>query len=69
MENRIAALQQLASEMGQSGGFGGGYSEPTRAPGSPWDNARAPAASPWGSARPTEPASPWGDNNRRGPWN
>jgi heat shock protein HtpX len=70
MENRIAALQQLAAEMGQSGGFGGGYAETQRAPGSPWDNARAPANSPWGNnTRPAEPASPWGDNNRRGPWN
>ncbi len=48
MENRIAALQQLASEMGMGsgGGFGGAPRGPTPAPaaGSPWGTRRG---GPW----------------------
>ena len=44
-ENRIAALQQLAAQMGQSGYGGGHGSAPRRAaPTSPWGNARR---GPW----------------------
>ncbi|HWL04834.1 MAG TPA: zinc metalloprotease HtpX [Xanthobacteraceae bacterium] len=60
-ENRIAALQQLAAEMGSGrggygGGFDGGYAEP------------APARRPTG---PTGPSGPWnqgGAPGRNGPW-
>jgi heat shock protein HtpX len=44
-ENRIAALQQLAAEMGQSGGFGGGRQAAPASAG-PWGNARR--GGPWG---------------------
>jgi heat shock protein HtpX len=65
-ENRIAALQQLAQQMGQgSGGFGGGggggggYAAPR---GSSVPNAGA-AAGPWGGGSnrsAPRPGSPWG---------
>jgi heat shock protein HtpX len=48
-ENRIAALQQLAAEMGQSGGGGFGRST-QRGPTAP------PSGSPWGARR----GGPWG---------
>jgi heat shock protein HtpX len=48
-ENRVAALEQLAREMGQSGGYGGGTSR--RQPQQP------AAAGPWGGGRR---AGPWG---------
>jgi heat shock protein HtpX len=44
-ENRIAALQQLAAEMGQGGGLGSFGSRPT-APAGPWGNVRR--GGPWG---------------------
>jgi heat shock protein HtpX len=43
-ENRIAALQQLAAELGQSGG-GGIRRQPVPASGGPWGNRRG---GPWG---------------------
>jgi heat shock protein HtpX len=43
-ENRIAALQQLAAEMGQGGFSGGRQAAPASA--SPWGNARR--GGPWG---------------------
>jgi heat shock protein HtpX len=50
-ENRIAALQELARRMGQSGGFDGGYSRqqapPTPAHG-PWGGGSRRAGGPWG---------------------
>jgi heat shock protein HtpX len=46
-QNRIAALQQLAAEMGHSGG---GFTSAPRRPAAP------PAGSPWG----TRPGGPWG---------
>jgi len=48
-ENRIAALQQLAAEMGQ-GGFGGGFGGVRR------QSVPAAGGSPWGS----RPGGPWG---------
>jgi len=57
-ENRIAALQQLAGEMGGGSFGGGGYAEP----------APAPARRPTG---PTGPSGPWnrgGAPRRNGPW-
>ncbi len=50
--NRIAALNQLAREMGQ-GGFGGGSPTATRAA-----RTAVPSAGPWGG----------GGSARRGPW-
>jgi heat shock protein HtpX len=69
-ENRVAALQALAGEIGHGGHSGsGGYGEPQRAPSSPWDNARASSSSPWNNTQPTPPPSSSWDNTRRGgPW-
>ncbi|MDC7788626.1 zinc metalloprotease HtpX [Rhodoplanes sp. TEM] len=52
-ENRIAALQRFAAEMG--GGFGGGFG----------GGSARPAARPAGS-RPS--SGPWSGGARRGPW-
>jgi heat shock protein HtpX len=52
-ENRIAALQQLAGEMGTRGGFGGGF---TSAPRSAVPPTGATGGSPWGARR----GGPWG---------
>ncbi|MGB3415959.1 MAG: zinc metalloprotease HtpX [Mesorhizobium sp.] len=54
-ENRIAALQAMAQEMG------GGREAPREAapgPGGPWGGASAPNAGPWGRS-PTGPKGPW----------
>lgn len=50
-ENRIAALQQLASEMGAGGGFGGATRRATVPPA-----GGSTAGGPWGSRR----GGPWG---------
>jgi len=58
-ENRIAALQQLASEMGVSGGggFGGsGFTSAPRRPTVPQTGAGSAGGSPWGARR----GGPWG---------
>ena len=57
-ENRIAALQQLASEMGVSGGgFGGGGFGAPRRPTVPQAGAGgSTGGSPWGARR----GGPWG---------
>ncbi|QIB34048.1 zinc metalloprotease HtpX [Ancylobacter pratisalsi] len=72
-ENRIAALQELARQMGQSSANGGGWPAP-RAGGSargadPWGRseaparqpAQAPARGPWDGRGGSQPP-------RRGPW-
>src|SRR5262249_22458780 len=45
-ENRIAALQELARELGQ-GGYGGRRGEAPRRPGSPWGSTGG-SRGPWG---------------------
>ncbi|MDX8478317.1 zinc metalloprotease HtpX [Mesorhizobium sp. VK24D] len=71
-ENRIAALQQMAREMG-------GAAQPARREAPAPAAADEPPAGPWGKATPTEPArprpNPWGRNptgprnaGRKGPW-
>ena len=53
-ENRIAALQQLAAEMGQSGGGFG--SAPRRPTVPPTGGGGSTGGSPWGARR----GGPWG---------
>jgi heat shock protein HtpX len=43
-ENRIAALQQIAMEMGQAGGG----NQPESAPSGPWSHAQSGGKGPWG---------------------
>jgi len=58
-ENRIAALNALARDMGQSGfGGGGGYDDGYSNPARP--NVNAPASSPWSRAGRGSPSGPWG---------
>jgi heat shock protein HtpX len=72
--NRIAALQAMATEFGQSGRSGPAPRAPSDA--GPWDRGRAsssPTARPqqpsgrWGRNRPTGPGSS-GSSGFRGPW-
>lgn len=66
-ENRIAALQQLAGEMGQ-GGRRGFAPPPRQAGGVSWTSDDR-AAGPWGNAAPRSGDGPWGGADRRpGPW-
>jgi heat shock protein HtpX len=53
-ENRIAALQQLSREMGQSGGFGGGSTVSAR------PRSSVPASGPWSGNRGSTRSGPWG---------
>ena len=68
-ENRIAALQQLAGQMGQSSGRRGfsPAQPPRRAGGESWTSDDR-AAGPWVNAG-QRPNGPWGGADRRpGPW-
>ncbi|MEZ5784993.1 MAG: zinc metalloprotease HtpX [Xanthobacteraceae bacterium] len=66
-ENRIAALQQLAGEMGQGGGRGWSQGQP-QARAARWDGDDR-SASPWGNAGRRSGEGPWGGADRRsGPW-
>jgi heat shock protein HtpX len=56
-ENRIAALQQLAAQMGVHTGMGQRYADSGAPAGGPWGGARRPGG-PWGAAAPRR--SPWG---------
>lgn len=47
-ENRIAALQQLAAEIGQGGGFARPPAAAPAAPGGPWGQSRTTPRGPWG---------------------
>lgn len=70
-ENRIAALQQMASEMAPAGASGARTARPAapaeeprqqgpwdRAPDSPSEQPRQPKSNPWGR-NPTGPRGPW----------
>jgi heat shock protein HtpX len=54
-ENRIAALEQLAAEIGQGAGLA---RAPAAAPAGPWGHDRTPQA----------PPGPWNQGAPRGPW-
>ncbi|MGZ8396163.1 MAG: zinc metalloprotease HtpX, partial [Rhodoplanes sp.] len=69
-ENRIAALQQLAAEMGQGRSGRGEWSAPAASGRSGWDagphsDAGRPNAR-WGGR--DQPRGPWGGEDRTGPW-
>jgi heat shock protein HtpX len=67
-ENRIAALRQLAAEMGQSGRSGWSQARRPSGRGAPWDGDDR-SAGPWGNAGRRSGEGPWGGADRRqGPW-
>src|SRR5262249_16227251 len=61
-ENRIAALDQLAREMGQ-GGFHDGYQSGTGGTATASRSPTAPASGPWGRGSTSVPRA-----GGRGPW-
>ncbi|MGZ8389318.1 MAG: zinc metalloprotease HtpX [Rhodoplanes sp.] len=69
-ENRIAALQQLAAEMGQGRSGRGEWSAPAASGRSGWDaGPQSDADRPngrWGGGE--SPRGPWGGEDRPGPW-
>jgi heat shock protein HtpX len=69
-ENRIAALQQLAAEMGQGRSGRGGWSAPAVSGRNGWDaGSQSVAGRPngrWGGG--DQPRGPWGGEDRPGPW-
>jgi heat shock protein HtpX len=72
-ENRIAALQQLAGEIGQSGRRGGAQAQPSGGGGAAWDgddhSAGPWSAGPWSNAGRRSGEGPWGGADRQqGPW-